>query len=474
MSQLLPQFSSVKCPFVLCVAVTLAVGFYNYLVVEWDSEVMQQVQNQSFLLQNATQKLESVGVAREKVVLEDRRKPRVVVFWGKWFNAKWAARKGTLTRFGTDSMDELRADGCPEWRCVFTYDRKKLPLADAVLFTSEQFSPARLPSRRPPSQRWVWADVEAPMAPPARGGLARLSAHNASHLVNWTMTYHESSDIVAYYGYFRSLNASVQYAWDMSCHWRDSPGKGCKLPLRPNLIENHDVALERYRRALARKVTLEQVIGPGWRAFVKRPRLVAWMSSHCPTISKREEYVRELAKYIPVDTYGRCGARLCEDRHPLKPGCWLKTMRHYLFYMAMENNLCDQYITEKLYHPLVHNLVPVVWGGSNYSHFLPPNSYIDARQYHPKELAELLLKLSRDPVAYGRYHVWRGFWEARVGGSLCELCYRLHRDASEKHHVDIPSERRSNGRCIKVEKNLFGPASEGWRKVIDSRNRFQK
>lgn len=98
MSQLLPQFSSVKCPFVLCVAVTLAVGFYNYLVVEWDSEVMQQVQNQSFLLQNATQKLESVGVAREKVVLEDRSKPRVVVFWGKWFNAKWAARKGTLTR----------------------------------------------------------------------------------------------------------------------------------------------------------------------------------------------------------------------------------------------------------------------------------------------------------------------------------------------------------------------------------------
>lgn len=47
---------------------------------------------------------------------------------------------------------------------------------------------------------------------------------------------------------------------------------------------------------------MEQVIGPGWRAFVKRPRLVAWMSSHCPTISKREEYVRELAKYIPVDT----------------------------------------------------------------------------------------------------------------------------------------------------------------------------
>lgn len=41
--------------------------------------------------------------------------------------------------------------------------------------------------------------------------------------------------------------------------------------------------------------------------------------------------------------------------------------------------------------------------GSNYSRFLPPNSYIDARQYHPKELAALLLKLTQDPAAYGKY-----------------------------------------------------------------------
>ncbi|XP_063590818.1 alpha-(1,3)-fucosyltransferase C-like [Penaeus indicus] len=451
MSQLLSQYSSLKYPFIICVLMTLAVGLYNYLVVEWNSEVMQEFHNQSVLHQDITQRTESVGVVRKNVVLEGRRKPKVVLFWGKWFNAKWAARKGTITRFGTDSMDELRSDGCPEWRCAFTYDRKKLPLADAVLFTSEQFSPLRLPSRRPPSQRWVWADVEAPLSAPARGALARLSNRNASRLVNWTMTYHESADIVAFYGYFRSFNKSVQ-------------------PLRPNLIENHDAALDRYRRALVRNVTLEQVMGPGWRAFVRRPRLVAWMSSHCPTISKREEYVRELAKYIPVDMYGKCGARLCEDRHPLKPACWIKTMRHYFFYMAMENNLCDQYITEKLYNPLVHNLVPVVWGGSNYSQFLPPNSFIDARNYHPKDLAALLLKLSRDPVAYGKYHVWRGFWEARVGGSLCELCYRLHRDVDKKHHIDIPNERRTNGRCIRAEKNLFAPMSEAWKKIINSRD----
>lgn len=31
--------------------------------------------------------------------------------------------------------------------------------------------------------------------------------------------------------------------------------------------------------------------------------------------------------------------------------------------MAMENSLCDEYATEKLYLALVYRMVPVVWGG---------------------------------------------------------------------------------------------------------------
>ncbi|XP_063601704.1 alpha-(1,3)-fucosyltransferase C-like [Penaeus indicus] len=279
--------------------------------------------------------------------------------------------------------------------------------------------------------------------------MTMLRVHNLSHLVNWTMTYHSNADVVAFYGYFRSLNTLLQ-------------------PVRPNMIENHPVALAQYRDALARGTTLEEVMGPAWRSFVERPRLVAWMSSHCATVSKREEYVLELAKFIPVDKYGSCGQR-CDRRSPRKPLCWVDILsRNYSFYLAMENNVCDDYVTEKLYNPLMYNLVPVVWGGSNYAKLLPPNSYIDARKYHPQELAQLLQQLKADPVAYGKYHVWRGFWEAKVGGSLCELCYRLHVDREEKHYTDIGVWRHKNNECKVVPKHMFNPETNAWKDFIKS------
>ncbi|XP_042882814.1 alpha-(1,3)-fucosyltransferase C-like [Penaeus japonicus] len=438
------QISLQKCQLALCVAVALTVGFYKYTVTEKNAYVPWLFLGQPVLQRNLSQTargFKGVPQQEKEVVLGLRGKPKLVLYWSPWFGTYWAAKKGSLTRFGTDLMDEMRADGCPEWRCIFTYDKRVLPLADAVLSIAEQF-PRTPPLGRTPSQRWLWVDVESPQT-------RTIPSKYVSHLVNWTMTYHERSDVVAFYGYFRSLNVSIQ-------------------PVRPNLIENHVAALARYRQALARNLTLLQVMGPAWTTFVSRPKIVAWMSGRCPTPSKREEYVRELARHIHVDMYGNCGTLKCGKRSPLEPECWLKTLRHYLFYMSMENSLCDQYITEKLYNPLVYKIVPVVWGGANYSRFLPPNSFIDARKYHPKELAALLLRLSRDPVAYSKYHLWRGFWEVRVGGSLCDLCHRLHTDTAEKHHVDLTAERLDNNRCVSVKRNLFGANSTAWREVINN------
>ncbi|XP_042888437.1 alpha-(1,3)-fucosyltransferase C-like [Penaeus japonicus] len=372
------------------------------------------------------------------------KKIMLILYWNSWFGEKWA---GEYKRYTSDTMEGLRDGGCPEWQCEFTYNKTRVNEADAIMFRSNTFG-SRPKSRRS-SQRWVWVDVEAPLASPAKSAMNMLRVHNLSHLVNWTMTYHSNSDIVAFYGYFRSLNTFQQ-------------------PLRPNIIENHPLALSKYRDALAKGTTLENIMGASWTSFVERPRLIAWMSSHCSTVSKREEYVRELSRYIPVDKYGSCGQR-CDRRSPRKPLCWLDVLsRNYSFYLAMENNVCDEYMTEKLYNPLVYNLVPVVWGGSNYEQFLPPNSYIDARGYHPKELAQLLQKLKADPVAYGKYHVWRGFWEARVGGNLCELCYRLHADKEEKHYTDIGLWRQNNNKCKVIPKNMFDHDIKAWTNFIRS------
>ena len=36
-----------------------------------------------------------------------------------------------------------------------------------------------------------------------------------------------------------------------------------------------------------------------------KTKLVALVSSHCKTVSKREDYVSELQKHLPVDVFGK-------------------------------------------------------------------------------------------------------------------------------------------------------------------------
>lgn len=47
------------------------------------------------------------------------------------------------------------------------------------------------------------------------------------------------------------------------------------------------------------------------RRWAKKKKLVAWITSTCPTSVRRENYVRELAKHIQVDIYGACGHKYC-------------------------------------------------------------------------------------------------------------------------------------------------------------------
>ena len=48
-------------------------------------------------------------------------------------------------------------------------------------------------------------------------------------------------------------------------------------------------------------------------------------------------------------------------------------------------------------------IVPVVMGGADYEKFAPEMSFIDARKYTPKELAELLLHLNKNDKEYLEY-----------------------------------------------------------------------
>lgn len=100
---------------------------------------------------------------------------------------------------------------------------------------------------------------------------------------NWTMTYRRDSDIIHRYP-FGALTASKAI--------RKSYGK---------------------TRPTANSVK---------RRLPRKKKLIAWITSTCPTSVRRENYVRELAKHISVDIYGGCGHKYCGSHeqvgHPVK------------------------------------------------------------------------------------------------------------------------------------------------------------
>ncbi|KAL8580669.1 hypothetical protein ACOMHN_004711 [Nucella lapillus] len=159
-----------------------------------------------------------------------------------------------------------------------------------------------------------------------------------------------------------------------------------------------------------------------------KTKMVAWFVSNCHTQSRREDFVLALEEFMSVDVYGACGHLTCEKTE--LNTCTDMLSRDYYFYLAFENSLCKDYITEKLYRTMrAADIVPVVRGGGNYSAVLPANSFIDAPQFPSvKALAEHLKKVAGDAKLYEQHLAWKNKFQViePMPFLLCDLCYRLH------------------------------------------------
>ncbi|CAH1775902.1 unnamed protein product, partial [Owenia fusiformis] len=155
---------------------------------------------------------------------------------------------------------------------------------------------------------------------------------------------------------------------------------------------------------------------------------IIWMVSHCKTPNKREDFVKELKTHVNVDVFGQCG-KLCEN--------FTKCGTHpYMFYLALENADCKDYITEKLWkNAFRKNLIPIVRGPKiNYRKHLPPNSFINADDFKTvKDLALYITKVSQDEVLYNSYFIWKVYYETSASSGfydpdhVCKLCMLLHK-----------------------------------------------
>ena len=265
--------------------------------------------------------------------------------------------------------------------CDITSDRSYLTSASAVVFHFRDLNIREIPERNYIGneniglQKFVLMNHEPPYL--------TFSNHDLNYdavddLIDWTMTYRRDSDIYAPYGRIIKRGIGVKYEFNISL-------------------------------------------------FNQKKNDAAWFVSNCETEGRREDYVDELRKYMTVDIYGACGEHKC-SRSVYKE-CYEMVEKEYKFYLAFENSVCKDYISEKLFRILNYDVVPVVYGDSNaYKEILPKDSYIDARKFAPKALVSYLEIVASNASLYASYFDWKKDYYAHENVNeeqFCALCDKL-------------------------------------------------
>ncbi|XP_075690591.1 3-galactosyl-N-acetylglucosaminide 4-alpha-L-fucosyltransferase FUT3-like [Rhinoderma darwinii] len=155
----------------------------------------------------------------------------------------------------------------------------------------------------------------------------------------------------------------------------------------------------------------------------KKSKLVSWVVSKWYPGAPRIAYYEELQKHISIDVFGAKHKKLSWDD-------FYATISQYKFYLAFENSIYKDYITEKFWSNAFGSwAVPVVLGTSrkNYERFVPGDAFIHVDDFpSPKELAAYLLELDKDDEKYRKYFNWR--LEYRVKNNkgpsyqYCRIC----------------------------------------------------
>ncbi|KAG8447433.1 hypothetical protein GDO86_014786 [Hymenochirus boettgeri] len=205
---------------------------------------------------------------------------------------------------------------------------------------------------------------------------------NLNNLFNWTLSYREESEIFVPYG-----------------------------AMVPHSSTSHDIS--------------------------NKTGLVTWVVSHYGRSQVRAQFVKEFSRHLKVDIYGRASNKtLC-------PSCLVPTIARYKFYLALENSVHTDYITEKLWrNSFVAGAVPVVLGPSrsNYEKFIPSDSFIHISDFpSPKHLADFLSSMSGQQ--YSQYFRWRERYAVKIYNDwrerFCLICAKYPMLPKRKIYLDL-------------------------------------
>ncbi|XP_016977669.1 alpha-(1,3)-fucosyltransferase B isoform X1 [Drosophila rhopaloa] len=166
---------------------------------------------------------------------------------------------------------------------------------------------------------------------------------------------------------------------------------------------------------------------------------IAFMQSDCDTMSGREDYVKELMKYLTIDSYGSC-LRNKDLPESLKNDYLnnlyspelLRFLSEYKFMIAIENAACPDYITEKFWRPLVMGVIPIYFGSPTIKDWQPNNkSAIFVEDFtHPRGLANYLNELADNQTLYDSYRQHKLNWRNPISNKKL-----LHNLVTRQYHI---------------------------------------
>ncbi|XP_014716068.1 alpha-(1,3)-fucosyltransferase 11 [Equus asinus] len=302
--------------------------------------------------------LGAVGVARKPGTPRLGREEAVdlpVLLW-------WSP--GLFPHFPGDSE---RID-CARGACLASRDRgmRGDPRTRALLFYGTDFRASEAPLPRMGHQSWALLHEESPL------NNFLLSHGPGIRLFNLTATFSRHSD------------------YPLPLQWL--PGTVYLRSAAPPLQERAE-----------------------WRRRGYAPLL--YLQSHCDVPADRDRYVRELMRYIRVDSYGKC----LQNRELPTPRLQdtatattedpelLAFLSRYKFHLALENAICNDYMTEKLWRPMHLGAVPVYRGSPSVRDWMPNNhSIILIDDFEsPQKLAEFIDFLDKNDEEYMKYLAYK-------------------------------------------------------------------
>ena len=199
--------------------------------------------------------------------------------------------------------------------------------------------------------------------------------------------------------------------------------------------------------------------------FKEKTKLIMAAFSNCEPV--RTEYMRQLMKFVQVDSYGACLRNKNDlvSRYGSKNGKNFKELkselaRQYKFILVFFNQDCEYFVDDQLSHALNAGSVPVVMSTDKLDEFLPGNlrqSVIKVRDFRtPKDLSDYLKYLSTNETEYNNYLTWKSKGVGNITGTVignfwkpkypiyCQICVALSEGRIHKEGLrPIPCNART-------------------------------